>query len=138
MLPLPLCFYDWLYWLYKDLPPTPSIALKYQVLYLFNSIRGTQILCGKSRRMLYVLHSPQSSRQTPRTYANLYLQNKYASSRILLLHHPFLVSHFVTCMAQLRTFLIRNGLSILFKEGPSAYKAYYLRWRFPVILVENQ
>ncbi|XP_058729875.1 tRNA ligase 1 [Vicia villosa] len=28
---------------------------------------------------------------------------------------------------KLRTFLIRNGLSILFKEGPSAYKAYYLR-----------
>lgn len=28
---------------------------------------------------------------------------------------------------QLRTFLIRNGLSILFKEGPPAYKAYYLR-----------
>ncbi|KAH1224947.1 tRNA ligase 1 [Glycine max] len=28
---------------------------------------------------------------------------------------------------KLRTFLIRNGLSILFKEGPGAYKAYYLR-----------
>ncbi|KAI4334436.1 hypothetical protein L6164_019131 [Bauhinia variegata] len=28
---------------------------------------------------------------------------------------------------KLRTFLIRNGLPILFKEGPSAYKAYYLR-----------
>ncbi|MCD7469554.1 hypothetical protein HAX54_008663 [Datura stramonium] len=28
---------------------------------------------------------------------------------------------------KLRTFLIRNGLSTLFKEGPSAYKAYYLR-----------
>ncbi|CBI16268.3 unnamed protein product, partial [Vitis vinifera] len=28
---------------------------------------------------------------------------------------------------KLRTFLIRNGLSILFKEGPSAYRAYYLR-----------
>ncbi|KAL0533877.1 hypothetical protein IC582_028148 [Cucumis melo] len=28
---------------------------------------------------------------------------------------------------KLRTFLIRNGLSILFKEGPVAYKAYYLR-----------
>ncbi|KAJ6303765.1 hypothetical protein OIU77_017608 [Salix suchowensis] len=28
---------------------------------------------------------------------------------------------------QLRTFLIRNGLSTLFKDGPSAYKAYYLR-----------
>ncbi|KAM7522308.1 hypothetical protein LguiA_012210 [Lonicera macranthoides] len=28
---------------------------------------------------------------------------------------------------KLRTFLIRNGLSILFKEGPAAYKAYYLR-----------
>ncbi|EEF36017.1 hypothetical protein RCOM_1399320 [Ricinus communis] len=28
---------------------------------------------------------------------------------------------------QLRTFLIRNGLSILSKDGPSAYKAYYLR-----------
>ncbi|KAJ9178168.1 hypothetical protein P3X46_010077 [Hevea brasiliensis] len=28
---------------------------------------------------------------------------------------------------KLRTFLIRNGLSILFKDGPSAYKAYYLR-----------
>ncbi|XP_057969723.1 tRNA ligase 1-like [Malania oleifera] len=28
---------------------------------------------------------------------------------------------------KLRTFLIRNGLSILFKDGPGAYKAYYLR-----------
>ncbi|KEH30066.1 RNA ligase, putative [Medicago truncatula] len=28
---------------------------------------------------------------------------------------------------KLRTFLIRNGLSVLFKEGPGAYKAYYLR-----------
>ncbi|XP_075635217.1 tRNA ligase 1 isoform X2 [Castanea sativa] len=28
---------------------------------------------------------------------------------------------------KLRTFLIRNGLSILFKEGPPAYKTYYLR-----------
>ncbi|XP_040991726.1 tRNA ligase 1 [Juglans microcarpa x Juglans regia] len=28
---------------------------------------------------------------------------------------------------KLRTFLIRNGLSILFKEGPAAYRAYYLR-----------
>lgn len=28
---------------------------------------------------------------------------------------------------KLRTFLIRNGLPILFKEGPAAYKAYYLR-----------
>lgn len=28
---------------------------------------------------------------------------------------------------KLRTFLIRNGLSILFKEGPPSYKAYYLR-----------
>ncbi|XP_065865631.1 tRNA ligase 1 [Euphorbia lathyris] len=28
---------------------------------------------------------------------------------------------------KLRTFLIRNGLSNLFKDGPSAYKAYYLR-----------
>ncbi|XVF19501.1 hypothetical protein REPUB_Repub11eG0115900 [Reevesia pubescens] len=28
---------------------------------------------------------------------------------------------------KLRTFLIRNGLSILFKYGPAAYKAYYLR-----------
>ncbi|KAF8395227.1 hypothetical protein HHK36_019169 [Tetracentron sinense] len=28
---------------------------------------------------------------------------------------------------KLRTFLIRNGLSTLFKEGPAAYKAYYLR-----------
>ncbi|XP_050233507.1 tRNA ligase 1 [Mercurialis annua] len=28
---------------------------------------------------------------------------------------------------KIRTFLIRNGLSILFKDGPSAYKAYYLR-----------
>ncbi|XP_061359038.1 tRNA ligase 1 isoform X2 [Gastrolobium bilobum] len=28
---------------------------------------------------------------------------------------------------KLRTFLIRNGLPILFKEGPGAYKAYYLR-----------
>ncbi|KAG6527108.1 hypothetical protein ZIOFF_009201 [Zingiber officinale] len=28
---------------------------------------------------------------------------------------------------ELRTFLIRNGLSILFKDGPSAYKTYYLR-----------
>ncbi|WVZ03730.1 hypothetical protein V8G54_024536 [Vigna mungo] len=28
---------------------------------------------------------------------------------------------------KLRTFLIRNGLSILFKEGPAAYKSYYLR-----------
>ncbi|KAM7496694.1 hypothetical protein LguiA_021108 [Lonicera macranthoides] len=28
---------------------------------------------------------------------------------------------------KLRTFLIRNGLSILFQEGPFAYKAYYLR-----------
>ncbi|XP_048233703.1 tRNA ligase 1-like isoform X2 [Ricinus communis] len=28
---------------------------------------------------------------------------------------------------KLRTFLIRNGLSILSKDGPSAYKAYYLR-----------
>ncbi|KAI5416355.1 hypothetical protein KIW84_041426 [Lathyrus oleraceus] len=30
----------------------------------------------------------------------------------------------------LRTFLIRNGLSILFKEGPGAYKAYYLNEPF--------
>ncbi|XP_068668045.1 tRNA ligase 1-like isoform X2 [Aristolochia californica] len=28
---------------------------------------------------------------------------------------------------KLRTFLIRNGLSTLFKEGPVAYKSYYLR-----------
>lgn len=28
---------------------------------------------------------------------------------------------------KLRTFLIRNGLPILFKEGPSAYRTYYLR-----------
>lgn len=28
---------------------------------------------------------------------------------------------------KLRTFLIRNGLSVLFKEGPAAYRAYYLR-----------
>ncbi|KZV35142.1 hypothetical protein F511_06848 [Dorcoceras hygrometricum] len=28
---------------------------------------------------------------------------------------------------KIRTFLIRNGLSILFKEGRDAYKAYYLR-----------
>ncbi|CAA7026259.1 unnamed protein product [Microthlaspi erraticum] len=28
---------------------------------------------------------------------------------------------------KLRTFLIRNGLSVLFKEGPASYKAYYLR-----------
>ncbi|KAH9622860.1 hypothetical protein KSS87_012910 [Heliosperma pusillum] len=28
---------------------------------------------------------------------------------------------------KLRTFLIRNGLSILFKDGPGAYKAYYMR-----------
>uniref|UniRef100_A0A0D9WWF4 tRNA ligase phosphodiesterase domain-containing protein n=1 Tax=Leersia perrieri TaxID=77586 RepID=A0A0D9WWF4_9ORYZ len=28
---------------------------------------------------------------------------------------------------KLRTFLIRNGLSALFKDGPSAYKTYYLR-----------
>lgn len=28
---------------------------------------------------------------------------------------------------KLRTFLIRNGLSILFKDGPSSYKTYYLR-----------
>ncbi|CAN1281674.1 tRNA ligase 1 [Linum perenne] len=28
---------------------------------------------------------------------------------------------------QLRTFLIRNGLSVLFKDGPSAYRTYYLR-----------
>ncbi|KAL2471116.1 RNA ligase [Abeliophyllum distichum] len=28
---------------------------------------------------------------------------------------------------KIRTFLIRNGLSILFKEGPAAYKAYYMR-----------
>ncbi|XP_061991202.1 tRNA ligase 1-like [Rosa rugosa] len=28
---------------------------------------------------------------------------------------------------KLRTFLIRNGLSTLFKQGPAAYKAYYLR-----------
>lgn len=28
---------------------------------------------------------------------------------------------------KLRTFLIRNGLLILFKDGPAAYRAYYLR-----------
>ncbi|KAJ9546068.1 hypothetical protein OSB04_025775 [Centaurea solstitialis] len=28
---------------------------------------------------------------------------------------------------KLRTFLIRNGLSVLFKEGPAAYRTYYLR-----------
>ncbi|XP_076947085.1 tRNA ligase 1-like [Bidens hawaiensis] len=28
---------------------------------------------------------------------------------------------------KLRTFLIRNGLSVLFKDGPAAYKTYYLR-----------
>ncbi|XP_052186627.1 tRNA ligase 1 isoform X2 [Diospyros lotus] len=28
---------------------------------------------------------------------------------------------------KLRTFLIRNGLSILFKQGPAAYRTYYLR-----------
>ncbi|KAL6979294.1 hypothetical protein U1Q18_020959 [Sarracenia purpurea var. burkii] len=28
---------------------------------------------------------------------------------------------------KLRTFLIRNGLPILFKQGPAAYKTYYLR-----------
>ncbi|CAJ1979353.1 unnamed protein product [Sphenostylis stenocarpa] len=31
---------------------------------------------------------------------------------------------------KLRTFLIRNGLSNLFKEGPGAYKAYYLSQKF--------
>ncbi|KAK6141957.1 hypothetical protein DH2020_024307 [Rehmannia glutinosa] len=30
-------------------------------------------------------------------------------------------------ISMLRTFLIRNGLSILFKQGEAAYKAYYLR-----------
>ncbi|KAE8656713.1 putative exonuclease V-like [Hibiscus syriacus] len=30
-------------------------------------------------------------------------------------------------VVRLRTFLIRNGLSVLFKDGPAAYKAYYLR-----------
>lgn len=35
---------------------------------------------------------------------------------------------FVYSCPQLRTFLIRNGLSTLFKDGPSAYKAYYLRY----------
>ncbi|KAI3995207.1 hypothetical protein MKX01_032009 [Papaver californicum] len=28
---------------------------------------------------------------------------------------------------QIRTFLIRNGLSILFKDGPAAYRTYYMR-----------
>ncbi|CAN0855316.1 tRNA ligase 1 [Linum grandiflorum] len=28
---------------------------------------------------------------------------------------------------KLRTFLIRNGLSVLFKDGPAAYRTYYLR-----------
>uniref|UniRef100_A0A453AW09 Uncharacterized protein n=1 Tax=Aegilops tauschii subsp. strangulata TaxID=200361 RepID=A0A453AW09_AEGTS len=28
---------------------------------------------------------------------------------------------------KIRTFLIRNGLSTLFKDGPSAYRTYYLR-----------
>ncbi|XP_021836352.2 tRNA ligase 1 isoform X2 [Spinacia oleracea] len=28
---------------------------------------------------------------------------------------------------KVRTFLIRNGLSILFKDGPAAYKTYYMR-----------
>ncbi|KAI3840263.1 hypothetical protein MKW92_002198 [Papaver armeniacum] len=28
---------------------------------------------------------------------------------------------------KIRTFLIRNGLSILFKDGPAAYRTYYLR-----------
>ncbi|KAK9161183.1 hypothetical protein Syun_007524 [Stephania yunnanensis] len=31
---------------------------------------------------------------------------------------------------KLRTFLIRNGLSTLFKDGPVAYKSYYLRCVF--------
>lgn len=33
----------------------------------------------------------------------------------------------ITIDLQLRTFLIRNGLSILYKEGPAAYKTYYMR-----------
>ncbi|CAI9280639.1 unnamed protein product [Lactuca saligna] len=36
-------------------------------------------------------------------------------------------SDHTTFKLKLRTFLIRNGLSILFKEGPIAYKTYYLR-----------
>ena len=34
----------------------------------------------------------------------------------------------VFIIQQIRTFLIRNGLSILFKDGPAAYKTYYLRY----------
>ncbi|TYJ36280.1 hypothetical protein E1A91_A05G296900v1 [Gossypium mustelinum] len=38
---------------------------------------------------------------------------------------------------KLRTFLIRNGLSILFKDGPAAYRAYYLRDVFSSIQSET-
>ncbi|TYH00322.1 hypothetical protein ES288_A10G266200v1 [Gossypium darwinii] len=38
---------------------------------------------------------------------------------------------------KLRTFLIRNGLSILFKDGPAAYRAYYLRDVFSSIQPET-
>ncbi|KAK5771779.1 hypothetical protein PVK06_048021 [Gossypium arboreum] len=38
---------------------------------------------------------------------------------------------------KLRTFLIRNGLSILFKDGPVAYRAYYLRDVFSSIQSET-
>ncbi|KAJ1381716.1 hypothetical protein SESBI_44901 [Sesbania bispinosa] len=38
---------------------------------------------------------------------------------------------------KLRTFLIRNGLSILFKEGPGAYKAYYLSMAVVLFWLSN-
>ncbi|PPR81393.1 hypothetical protein GOBAR_AA39324 [Gossypium barbadense] len=39
---------------------------------------------------------------------------------------------------KLRTFLIRNGLSILFKDGPAAYRAYYLRRHWFLVLDGNR
>ncbi|MBA0564916.1 hypothetical protein Golob_009822, partial [Gossypium lobatum] len=51
--------------------------------------------------------------------ANLMIKLKFLTYKSLIF--------ILVCPYQLRTFLIRNGLSILFKDGPAAYRAYYLR-----------
>lgn len=58
---------------------------------------------------------------------SMIMSNIYTNFSILVnLYSYYSSSHFES-PCQLRTFLIRNGLPVLFKEGQSAYKAYYLR-----------
>ena len=78
--------------------------------------------------------------------ANLMIKMKFLTYKVILGWKVFWLEGFVICcnflalslhyhpdvghvfiFLQLRTFLIRNGLSILFKDGAAAYKTYYLR-----------